>query len=257
MKTDNLKKVHERFGPNAAAYATSKPHAKGASRKRLVELVQPKSHWRMLDVATGAGHTAFIFAPHIAEAIASDITPEMLTVAQNLAQEKGLVNIRFETANALELPYDNDSFDLVTCRIAPHHFPDIPKFVNECARVLTPGGTLAIVDNIVPEDVNVAQFVNDFERDRDPSHIRCLSVGEWTQICTDTGLQVSHTEKIRKTISFETWAMNQSVEGELKASLLNRLAHVPDAVKAFLQPHIAGADSTFILTEGIFICHKK
>ncbi|MCP4428488.1 MAG: methyltransferase type 11, partial [Chloroflexi bacterium] len=73
--------VKEQFGANAAAYATSKPHAKGASLARLVELTRPQPDWQMLDVATAAGHTAFIFAPHVAHVWATDITPEMLALA--------------------------------------------------------------------------------------------------------------------------------------------------------------------------------
>jgi hypothetical protein len=69
--------VQQQFGAHAAAYATSAVHAKGASLARLVELVKPERHWQALDVATGAGHTAAAFAPHVARVIASDLTEEM------------------------------------------------------------------------------------------------------------------------------------------------------------------------------------
>ena len=70
--------AQQRFGRAAADYATSEVYAKGASLQRLVELTEPKSHWRVLDVATGAGHTALAFAPHVAKVTATDITEEML-----------------------------------------------------------------------------------------------------------------------------------------------------------------------------------
>ena len=70
--------AQQRFGRAAADYATSEVHAKGASLTRLVELTEPKPHWRVLDVATGAGHTALAFAPHVAKVTATDITEEML-----------------------------------------------------------------------------------------------------------------------------------------------------------------------------------
>ncbi|MCA9917809.1 MAG: methyltransferase domain-containing protein, partial [Anaerolineales bacterium] len=124
-------KVQQQFGANAAAYATSTVHAKGYSLARLVEITQPQPDWQVLDVATAAGHTAFVFAPHVAHVIASDLTPEMLTVAAGLATEKGLSNVSFEPADAEALPYQDATFDLVTCRIAPHHFPDIQQFITE------------------------------------------------------------------------------------------------------------------------------
>jgi ubiquinone/menaquinone biosynthesis C-methylase UbiE len=54
------------FGQNAAEYLTSRPHAQGKSLDRMVALARPQPHWHMLDVATGAGHTAYAFAPHVA-----------------------------------------------------------------------------------------------------------------------------------------------------------------------------------------------
>ena len=65
-------------------------HAKGESLARLVALVAPQSSWRLLDVATGAGHTALAFAPHVAKVIASDITDQMLAEARKLAAERGV-----------------------------------------------------------------------------------------------------------------------------------------------------------------------
>ena len=83
--------VQQQFGAHAAAYATSVVHAKGASLGRLVELVKPESHWQALDIATGAGHTAAAFAPHVARVIASDITDEMLDEIESALLADGTV----------------------------------------------------------------------------------------------------------------------------------------------------------------------
>src|SRR5947207_15451478 len=74
--------VQEQFGATAKHYLTSKPHALGKSLDRLVELAAPKPDWRVLDVATGAGHTAYAFAPHVARVWATDITDEMLSLVR-------------------------------------------------------------------------------------------------------------------------------------------------------------------------------
>ena len=132
--------VQRQFGAHAEAYATSIVHAKGASLKRLVELVKPQSEWLVLDVATGAGHTAAAFAPHVAHVIASDLTQAMLAQAQALARRKGLANMETARADAEALPFPAQRFDLVTTRIAPHHFFNIDAFLAETWRVLKPGG---------------------------------------------------------------------------------------------------------------------
>ena len=144
------KLVQEQFGANARTYITSQPHAKGASLQRLVELVEPQPDWQALDIATAAGHTAFAFAPHVAHVRATDITLQMLDVAREQAATRGIGNVTVEHADADNLPYPDGQFDLLTCRIAPHHFPDIGAFLQESVRVLRAGGILAVVDNVVP-----------------------------------------------------------------------------------------------------------
>ena len=252
--TDNRTLVQQQFGSNAGAYATSTVHAKGASLGRLVELVQPQTEWRALDIATGAGHTAFAFAPHVAHITASDLTLEMLTVAENLAKEKRLENVDFKEADAENMPFDNATFDLVTCRIAPHHFPDIHQFLQECARVLKPGGVLAIVDNIVPEDQPAAEFVNAFEKFRDPSHGRCLSAEEWADSYQQSEIKLTHAEEAKKAMDFEAWCNNMNVSPEGRATLRGMLRGAPTFAQVFLSPEFTeGGRITFYLSEGIFI----
>lgn len=67
-------RVEDQFGPNAAAYATSPVHARGASLQRVLELLDPQRHWHVLDLATGAGHMAAALAPHVARVLAADLT---------------------------------------------------------------------------------------------------------------------------------------------------------------------------------------
>ena len=97
--------VEQQFGPNAPAYSTSAVHAKGASLPRMVELAAPEKHWVALDVATGAGHTAAAFAPHVARVIAADLTEEMLQEAAKLAASRGLANMETARADAGALPF--------------------------------------------------------------------------------------------------------------------------------------------------------
>jgi len=181
--------VQENFGAAAADYAASAVHAKGPSLARVVELVAPRSHWRMLDIATGAGHTAIAFAPYVSRVVASDITGEILRQAQKAAASNGLTNVETKYAEAGALPFPDTSFDLVTCRLAAHHFGDVAAFVGEVWRAPAPGGTSALVDNISPDakirpdapDAELRDLVivyNAFEKLRDSSHGCCLTLSE-------------------------------------------------------------------------------
>lgn len=244
------------FGANAANYAISGVHAKGASLDRIVELVAPQSDWVALDVASAAGHTAFAFAPHVESVVSSDATPEMLAVAEKLATERGIDNVSFEEADAQNLPFADESFDLVTCRIAPHHFSDPGQFVHEVARVLRPHGVFGLVDNVSPEDSDDATWCNEFERRRDPSHLRCLPMSEWIELLGAAGLESVTAETMGKKMDFKTWADNMSVDLTTRTQLLEDLANAPAGARDWLQPSLADPPS-FVLTEGLFTAAKE
>ncbi len=248
------KLVQEQFGANARTYITSQPHAKGASLQRLVELVEPQPDWHALDIATAAGHTAFAFAPHVAHVRATDITPEMLTVAREQAATRGINNVTVEHADADNLPYADGQFDLLTCRIAPHHFPDIGAFLRESVRVLRAGGILAVVDNVVPAGV-AGDFVNAFEKLRDPSHTRCLSIEEWLDDYTKVGLELTHHEILEKQMVFEDWAARH--DPVMQSYLRSLLWHGPPETHQFLHPRNEDGRTLFHLLEGLFIGRKQ
>jgi ubiquinone/menaquinone biosynthesis C-methylase UbiE len=258
--------IQQQFGAHAAAYATSTVHAKGASLGRLVELVQPQRHWQALDIATGAGHTAAAFAPHVAHVIGSDITQEMLEEARKLAAAKGFANMETAVADAEALPFADARFDLVSCRIAPHHFGDIPLFVGEVRRVLKPGGTFALVDNIAPDARSTPGFsdadlsdaavaYNAFEKVRDPSHGRCLGLAEWSEIIADAGLDLVHSERLPKDMEFTPWAERMAEPGTVER-LREMLEEGSPALKAFLKPRRESGALWFTLDEAILIARR-
>jgi ubiquinone/menaquinone biosynthesis C-methylase UbiE len=246
--------VQEQFGKTAASYLTSAPHAKGASLERLVELTKPQKSWRALDVATGGGHVAYTFAPHVERMWATDITQEMLDMVKGEAQKRGLANVRTAYAKAEALPFEDASFDLVTCRIAPHHFDSIPEFLGEVHRVLKPNGILAVVDNVVPTG-SVGDYVNAFERFRDPSHLRAWTVEEWRAALAKASFTIAHEEQLYKQMEFKSWAARH--DANMQAFLRAMLAELTPAVREALEPKGAGPDLTFRLSEGLFIATRE
>jgi ubiquinone/menaquinone biosynthesis C-methylase UbiE len=248
--------VKQQFGAHAAAYATSQVHAQGASLQRLVALIDPQPTWQVLDVATAAGHTAFVFAPHVAHVTATDLTPEMLPVAAQVAAEKGITNVTLESADAEALPFAAETFDLVTCRIAPHHFPHIAQFVAEAMRVLRAGGLLAVVDNVVPADAVAAAYVNAFEKLRDPSHGRALSVDEWLVTFAGAGFVVTHHELAPKSMAFTPWAERMGAPPATIAELRRLLHDAPAPAAAYFRIDATAQDLFFNLDEAIIIGRK-
>ncbi|MBK8988613.1 MAG: methyltransferase domain-containing protein [Chloroflexi bacterium] len=251
------------FGANAVAYVTSQVHARGDSLNRVVEQAQPQPDWQVLDIAAGAGHMAFALAPQVQRVVAVDITPQMLQQTAVGAQQRNLDNITTVLADAETLPFPPASFHLVTCRIAAHHFPDVGRFVAEAVRLLTPGGRLVVVDNVVPgshlrgkkADLQrqAGRYVNAFEKLRDPSHGRCLSLNEWLEQYRRAGLALEYQAALRKEMDFDNWTNRMHVAPDTRLRLQVMLRQAPTAVADFLTPLQTGDRITFYLTEAILI----
>lgn len=219
------------FAPAARDYVTSTTHAHGADLQRLVELAAPRGHELALDVATGGGHTALAFAPHVRLMVASDLTLSMLQAARDHITAQGVTNVAYLRAEAESIPCAPGSLDLITCRVAAHHFADVRAFVRGAAAALRPGGLLLISDHIGLEDAEQDAFMDRFERWRDPSHVRAYSYAEWRSFCAEAGLEVTYTEDdAREPYEFAPWTARMRMRAEdrdaLAAWLLAAPAHL-------------------------------
>ncbi len=248
--------VRQQFGAHAQSYVTSPHHAQGESLERLLAVVQPRPEWRALDIATGGGHTALAIAPHVAAVVATDLTAEMLAAAETFIRSRGVQNVTFRTADATALPFGDGEFDLVTCRIAPHHFPDCAQFVREVARVLRPGGVAAVIDNIVPENPLAARHINAVEKLRDPSHVWAYSQADWLGFFAVAGLAVTHTETFRKVRDFDLWTGMIGVGDKTRQQLQVLIEQAPAPALAALAPEMQGDKLKLYLTE-VFIVARK
>jgi SAM-dependent methyltransferase len=198
--------------------------------------------------------------------VASDLTLQMLGVARGLARERGILNMSVAEMRAEALPFAEATFDLVTCRIAPHHFDDVSKFAAESARVLRPGGLFGLVENISPDpsmmegDVAAlsaaADEYNAFEKLRDPSHVRCLTLTEWRDLVGQAGLKERHVELLDKPMVFGPWADQQGTAADTKHELTSMLLYGSAAFQAFARPQDNNGDLDFILTEAVIIAVK-
>jgi demethylmenaquinone methyltransferase/2-methoxy-6-polyprenyl-1,4-benzoquinol methylase len=125
-------------------------------RARAADLAAVGPGSRALDVATGTGDLAVELARRVGpegEVIGSDFSENMLELARAKAP-----SIRFEQANALALPYDDDSFDAATVGFGARNFSDLPQGLREMARVVRPGGRVVILEITTPERPPLSWF---------------------------------------------------------------------------------------------------
>jgi ubiquinone/menaquinone biosynthesis C-methylase UbiE len=212
-------RVQAQFGPSAQDYVTSAGHAGGEDLERLVAWGRRCSALRVLDVATGGGHTALAFAGFTTEVVAVDLTPPMLEAARGFIRSSGAANVRFRASDVEFLPFRDASFGVVTCRTAAHHFPAILPALREVARVLRPGGSLLLQDILGHDDRELAAFILEVEKRRDPSHVRALPQREWAAFLTAAGMTVIDEGMVSKVRTWEEWTERMRMSPEAKADL--------------------------------------
>lgn len=181
-------RVRQAFTAQADTYANSAIIAAEEARRRFVAFVGPRPGDRVLDVATGPGFLALLFAEQVAEVIGVDITPAMLARAEANRAARQLTNVHFQEGDAEALAFPDASFDIVTCGSAFHHFNDPARVLAEMVRVVKPGGRVTLLDIITSEVPAKAALHNQLEQWRDPSHTRSLPLSELIALFGRAGL---------------------------------------------------------------------
>jgi SAM-dependent methyltransferase len=237
--SDQARRVQAQFGGSAAAYVTSPGHAAGDDLDTLVAWGRALAPRRVLDVATGGGHTALAFTRVAAHVTACDLTEPMLAAARGLVRDRG-ASATFVASDAVTLPFRDGVFDVVTCRIAPHHFPDVAGAVREVRRVLRPGGSFLVQDILGHDDAEAAAFITEVERRRDPTHIRAYRAVEWKAFLRAAGLTVMESAIKTKVRPWEEWTTRTRMPPEARRELDTFVLAAPEKCRAAFDFTLAG-----------------
>jgi demethylmenaquinone methyltransferase/2-methoxy-6-polyprenyl-1,4-benzoquinol methylase len=122
-------------------------------RERAVDLARVGPGSRALDVATGTGDLAIALAARGADVVGSDFSEGMLARARDKSS-----TVRWEQGNALELPYEDGSFDAATVGFGARNFSDLPRGLGEMARVVRPGGRVVVLEITTPTKPPLSTF---------------------------------------------------------------------------------------------------
>ncbi len=256
--SDSLKALNQahyaRAGEN---YVATTVHDTEIGLPEMLELAGTQFDWHVLDVATGDRQTALYFASHVGTVIATDFIGQRTQVAQRFIQEQDITNIKFCSADAEILPFTANSFDLVTCRLAAHHFRDIFTFVQEATRVLKPKGILLVQDHVVSDRGKIANYVNAFEKLCDPTHVCALAEYEWRGIFLDAGLTIEHTGQHIVEHEVQSRAKRQNCSDEIIEQLNIMLLRAPGKVLDWMKPQFAGTEYARYTDHHIIIKGQK
>ena len=193
--------AREVFGERVDRYSEIDVFSEERFYRPLFDMAAPAAGERVLDLAAGTGLLSLMIARTASEVVTADVTPEMLAKARGRVAAAGAGNISFAEAGVPELPFPDEAFDLVVCRLAFHHFPEPGAALAEISRVLRPGGRFVMEDVFGPDDPAIRKKREQLEKLFDPSHVRAYSPEELRSLLGDAGFSVArelepHTERL-------------------------------------------------------------
>ena len=181
------------------------------------------------------------------------MTQDMLLVCRREAQTRNLTNVRTTIARAEILPFRDDSFDGVTCRMGAHHFNSVRHFLTGAHRVLKPSGWLLLVDTTGPEGEVAAHLLDQIERMRDPSHGHDFSPNEWRTLLQENGFHILYEESSRKTLDAEDWMTRTSVPIDKQEAIADEISNSTGELREYFNPRIIENKLYFDLHEHAFL----
>jgi len=169
------------WSERAQLYRESEAHREGEDLDLVVAWAEGAE--TALDVATGGGHVARRLREARIQVVTVDPAPGMQPDVISRGED---------------LPFASDSFDVVACRVAAHHFEDVEKGMAEMARVSR--DRVIVVDNLFFD-----ARAEEADHLRDPSHVRNYTDAEWRELFEAVGLRIEELKRMPKPIEVEPW----------------------------------------------------
>jgi ubiquinone/menaquinone biosynthesis C-methylase UbiE len=191
--------VTDVWSERAEGYRESEAHRSGRDLDLFAEWAAGQT---VLDVATGGGHVARRLREAGCTVVTCDPAPGMKADV---------------LCHAEHLPFADGSFDVVTCRVAAHHFEDVAAALREMARV-----TAELV--LVADNLFVDEAGEEADRLRDPTHVRNHSEDEWRGLLADAGLDLEQFEREEKWVQLGPWLERAGCTGVEAARVRELLA---------------------------------
>ncbi|MEQ9638678.1 MAG: class I SAM-dependent methyltransferase [Alphaproteobacteria bacterium] len=241
--------VGAQFGSRAEAYLNSAVHAQSPDLHALVDLMRDRADARVLDLGCGGGHVTFNVAPLVRDVVAYDLSAEMLDVVGRAAAERGLANVTTRQGAVEALPFDDGEFDVVLSRFSAHHWTDLDAGLREAARVVAPGGMVAIVDTVGSGVPVIDSFFQAIEMLRDCSHVRNYTRAEWEAAFARAGLLTETVRGFRLRLDFAAWVQRMATP-PLQVEAIRALQ---TSVSAVAPRHFdTEADGSYKIDVGLF-----
>ncbi len=257
--------IRERFTETAKSFGDYVLAGRGSEAEKLAALAtagaENASQWRALDLACGPGTFARALATRVRFVVGLDLTPALLLRARQALGEAGASAISvtaFACGDGNRMPFADGTFDLAVCGYSIHHMLHPARVIAELARIVRPGGRVAIVD-MVARDGFDRELHTRIERARDASHTQSLFAGEFQTLLQDAGMRALASELEEKTRNFDVWMNAMKVPpgtaayAETRALLESTLSN--DA--AGMRPRVTAEDQLEYSLPSLYVVAEK
>jgi ubiquinone/menaquinone biosynthesis C-methylase UbiE len=215
----------------------------------IIASINPSGNDNILDIAAGTGEPGLTIATMLngGKVTITDLSEDMLTIANENAARKGISNIETTACDVCELPFADNSFDAISCRFGFMFFPDMQLAANEMARVLKPGGRIATsVWNIPEKNFWVTAVMGTINRNMEippnpsgaPGMFRCCKPGLMKEIFDTAGLKNIKEKETLSKLNSGTVETYWNMMTEIGAPIVAALSKADEALREKIRKEV-------------------
>ncbi len=225
--------IDQAFTKQAASFNASAVANAPEILETILEQTRPQQGERWLDAACGPGVVSRRLAASAGSVHGVDATAAMIEIARREAAAAELDNVTFEVGDATATSLPDAGFDGAVTRFSVHHIQVPSRLFAELARVVRPGGTVAILDHLADHDAEARSWAQEIERLRDPSHWACLSDTRLRELGSAAGLDLAHEQRFPFELDFDDW-LHRGTDSQADRDMIElSLADRPDGSDCF------------------------
>jgi len=215
----------------------------------IIRLLKPENNDVILDVAGGTGEPGLTIASMLKDGKVSitDLAENMLEIAHENAKKRGIKNIEIHACDVCELPFDDNTFDAISCRKGFMFFPDMLLAAKEMARVLKPGGRIAAsVWNVPEKNFWITAIMGTISRNMElpplppgaPGMFRCAEDGFMSDLFSKAGLKNISIYEITGKLNSKTTDVYWEMMTEIGAPIVAALSSADDNMREKIKSEV-------------------
>ncbi len=217
--------------------------------EEIIRQINPKKTDFVLDIASGTGEPGLTIASLVKDGkvILTDLSEDMLYIARENANQKGIKNIHTQVCDVSELPFDDNTFDAISCRFGFMFFPDMLLAAKEMKRVLKPGGRISTsVWNGPDKNFWVTAIMGTINKNMDlpapppgsPGMFRCAKDGMMKDLFEQAGLSKVFAKEVTGKLKSNTTDVYWNMMTEVGAPIVAALSKADEATKAKIKDEV-------------------